>query len=388
MRSVSAHQAEAFAFITSQLKAGRDAAKCHACGCFQHFVEALAPTELGQRELRRDLALSAEVFQPKRYDCLGCAVCFPALAANALSDAFPETGASLDLCPSWVPQAREGWPPLPGDYTVVRYAAPAAVCTLHSEGLASQVANLAPEGLSIVGPMHTENLGIERLILNIRANPHIRFLVLCGEDTQQAVGHLPGQSLQSLFENGLDGQGRIRGARGKRPLLQNLPASEVEAFLRQVELVSLTGEGGPSRIAETVRHLPDRDPGPFEAPTIGAIVPVVAGEPEKLVLDPAGYVVIYPDRAKRILRVEHFTNAGVLTTVLEGRTPAALSAVLIEQGLVSRMDHAAYVGRELARAERSLELGEPYVQDKAPGVQAPEAENPTPKPSCGCASCE
>ena len=384
MTKGSAQQVEALAFVASQLEAGREAAKCHACGCFQQFVEALAPTELGQSELGRELTLSQEVFQPKRYDCLGCAVCYPALAANALAEAFPQTGASLDLCPTEAPQVREGWPPLPGDYTVVRYAAPVAVCTLHSEALAAQVAELAPEGLAIVGPMHTENLGIERLIQNIRANPHIRFLVLCGEDTQQAVGHLPGQSLQSLFENGLDEQGRIRGARGKRPLLKNLPASEVEAFLRQVELVPLSDEGDPNRIAEAVRRLPDRNPGPFDAPSTGANVPVVAAEePERLVLDPAGYVVIYPDRAKRLLRVEHFSNAGVLNTVLEGATPAALSAALIERGLVSRLDHATYVGRELARAERSLERGEPYVQDKAPGALAP-----APKPSCGCVSCE
>ena len=56
------------------------------------------------------------------------------------------------------------------------------------------LANRKPEGLAIVGTMHTENLGIERVIKNVLANPHIRFLLLCGEDTQQAVGHLPGQS--------------------------------------------------------------------------------------------------------------------------------------------------------------------------------------------------
>jgi tetrahydromethanopterin S-methyltransferase subunit A len=55
--------------------------------------------------------------------------------------------------------------------------------------------------------MHTENLGIERVIRNVLANRSIRFLVLCGEDTQQAIGHLPGQSLASLFRGGLDERG-------------------------------------------------------------------------------------------------------------------------------------------------------------------------------------
>jgi tetrahydromethanopterin S-methyltransferase subunit A len=45
---------------------------------------------------------------------------------------------------------------------------------------------------------------------------------------------------------------------------------------------------------------------------------------------------------------------------------------------LSRLDHAAYLGRELARAEHSLSTGEPYVQDRAAGeVEAATA-------SCGC----
>ena len=38
----------------------------------------------------------------------------------------------------------------------------------------------------------------------------------------------------------------------------------------------------------------------------------------------------------------------------------------IEKGLVSRLDHAAYLGKELARADESLRSGDPYVQDAAP----------------------
>ena len=69
-------------------------------------------------------------------------------------------------------------------------------------------------------------------------------------------------------------------------------------------------------------------------------------------LDPAGYVVVYPGRAKRLLRAEHFSNDGVLDCAVEGLTPASVIAALIERGMVTRLDHAAYLGRELARAER------------------------------------
>ncbi len=37
---------------------------------------------------------------------------------------------------------------------------------------------------------------------------------------------------------------------------------------------------------------------------------------------------------------------------------------LIEQGLVGRLDHAGYLGRELERAEIALALGRSYIQDE------------------------
>lgn len=160
-------------------------------------------------------------------------------------------------------EERRGWPPLPGDYRVLRYRAPVAVCTLNS-GLASDLAKTAPEGLAIVGTTHTGNLGIERLIRNVVANPHIRRLVLCGEDTRQAVGHLPGQSLRSLFANGLDETGRIRGARGRRPILKNVTRGQVDALLRHVELVQLEGDIDAGELSSQVRRAAETAPSAFD----------------------------------------------------------------------------------------------------------------------------
>jgi len=56
----------------------------------------------------------------------------------------------------------------------------------------------------------------------------------------------------------------------------------------------------------------------------------------------------------------------MLTTVIEGRTTAELYMTAINRKLVSRLDHAAYLGRELARAEGALTSGERYIQDAAP----------------------
>ena len=145
--------------ITAQIEEAIAAAKCHKCGCLQTTVEALSGTDLGRRELAPVLERARSVFIPKRYDCIGCAVCYPALAANVFVEAFPDAGAGLDLCPTEEPEEREGWPPLPGDYQVIRYGAPVAVCTLNSEDLSNTLAARRPEGLAVVGTMHTEKSG-------------------------------------------------------------------------------------------------------------------------------------------------------------------------------------------------------------------------------------
>ncbi len=288
--------ASALHVITEQLEAAIAAPKCHKCGCLQQTVEAFAGSEAGRRELASILTKARGVFLPKKYDCLGCPVCYPALAANAFAEAWPEAAAGLDLCPTEAPEERAGWPPLPGDYAVVRYGAPVAVCALNSEPLVQRLAERKPEGLAIAGTLRTENLGIERVIKNTLANPHIRFLLLCGEDTRQAIGHLPGQSLESLFRYGLDERGRIVGARGKRPMLKNVSREEVAAFLEQVELVPMIGEEDPESITGQIRAYAERSPGPYPCPFREMPVErIQAQEPERLILDKAGYFVVYPD---------------------------------------------------------------------------------------------
>jgi tetrahydromethanopterin S-methyltransferase subunit A len=221
--------------------------------------------------------------------------------------------------------------------------------------------------VAIIGRLHTENLGIERVIQNTLANPNVRFLILCGADSAQRIGHLPGQSLLSLVRNGLDDRGRIIEARGKRPMIRNVSREAVEAFRKQVEAVNLIGLRLPTEILTTVAGCVDRDPGPAEAFTGLPTIPrTIARPPERLALDPAGYFVIFLDARRRTLVVEHYQNDGVLDQVLEGRTPAELCTTAVELGLLTRVDHAAYLGQELARAENALRTGELFVQDAAP----------------------
>jgi tetrahydromethanopterin S-methyltransferase subunit A len=302
---------------------------------------------------------------------LGCEVCWPAKAFNAAADVVDlPAGAG---CPTENPQPTDGWPTLPGDYQVILFTAPVAVCTLHSGELVRNVARAAPRGLSIVGSLQTENLGIERVVENIVANPNLRFLVLCGDDTAGAVGHFPGQSMLALARNGTDPRGRIQGAKGKRPWTKNLDRAVMSHFREHIEVIDAIGAQDVSRIARHVEESAERDPGPAtRAPHVGRRVSVLrAMSPDRLVLDPAGYLVVTPDRRRDLIAVEHYGNDGVLRTVVEGKQAEVIAATLFREKLITRLDHAAYIGRELTRAEVALKEGKPYIQDRAPDGTQP-----------------
>jgi tetrahydromethanopterin S-methyltransferase subunit A len=354
--------------IETELRQAMAAKKCWRCGCFQDSVSALQGSSTITASLGPLLDDAQELFETRRYDCLGCEVCWPATAQNFAAVLDPVV-AEGSHCATEEPERRDGWPPLPGDYRVARFQAPVAVCTLNADPLVHELADTGIEGLSVVGSLHTENLGIEHLIRNVLANPHIRFLIVCGEDTRKAIGHLPGQSLISLIHHGVDDEMRIIDAKGKRPLLKNLNRTHLEAFRRQVRLIECVGETDIVSLVGLITKAAASDPGPFEgAPDdIFPLVIESVGEPERLVLDPAGYFVVFPDRVQNRLVLEHYSNKGVLSRMFAAASPAAIYAAVTEAGLISRLDHAAYLGRELARAEHALQTGEDYTQDRAPG---------------------
>lgn len=142
--------------VQEQIAEAVAARKCHSCGCLHKTVEALSGTDAGRAELAPVLAQARGVCVAQQYDCLGCPTCYPAIAANAFAEQFPEVSAGLDLCPVEEPEQRKGWPPLPGDSRVIRYGAPVAVCTLNSDSLMVALERSAPAGLALVGTLHTE----------------------------------------------------------------------------------------------------------------------------------------------------------------------------------------------------------------------------------------
>jgi tetrahydromethanopterin S-methyltransferase subunit A len=368
--NLSPEQELAFQEALRYLQEAIAAEKCQACGCFHNLLPALEqafPKGEGPRELREAIEAAKRSLMEQRYDCLGCEVCIPPLVLNALTRALGEAVSELEACPAEKVEERPGWPPLPGAYQVLRYQAPVAVCTLTSEDLAAAVVREAGPEIAIVGTMHTENLGIERLIQNVVANPHLRFLVLCGADSHQAVGHYPGQSLLALAQQGTDDRQRIIGAPGRRPLLKNISLEAVVRFREVVEVIDLTGETNAAQVLLAAEHCGTRNPGPAEPYALSHIVTPLAGYlPARMVSDPAGYFVVYVDRARGTLSLEHYRNDGLLDTVIEGNSAAELYTPVIDRGLISRLDHAAYLGQELAKAENALGSGTSFIQDAAP----------------------
>jgi tetrahydromethanopterin S-methyltransferase subunit A len=262
------------------------------------------------------------------------------------------------------------WPPLVGDVVFGSPESPVAVCTLASRSLLPSLAG-RPE-IAIAGRVYTENVGVERMIQNVVANPRLRVLLLCGRESSHRVG----QTILSLHENGLDAEKRVIGAGSPEPFLPNLRADELRAFRERVRIVDLIGELDPERILERARACAD-DAGAGQAVDAGgtATAPGRAAAVERIRATPdaradwrydrTGFFLIFVERASRTLRVEHYSRGRELLRIVEGRNAEELCHTLVRHGLVTELAHAAYLGRELARAEDALHLGLHYEQDSA-----------------------
>jgi len=95
-------------------------------------------------------------------------------------------------------------------------------------------------------------------------------------------------------------------------------------------------------------------------------VPVVVGDYDEIAdweMDPKGYFLVRVDAARGVLEAAHCTELGVIDKIFEGKKPQDIYFEVYKAGLVSRSDHASYLGKELHKAFVSLKLGLKYVQD-------------------------
>lgn len=259
------------------------------------------------------------------------------------------------------------WPAIDGDYVIGDPDAPVAVCTLTSEKMVEPMAQVT--GVAIAGQVFTANLGIERIVTNVIANPAIRFLLLCGKDSRL---FRPGQSLYALVDNGIDEQARIVGSEGYQPVVASLSPAQVEQFRRQIEVVDRTGEHNLETLAADIGMLSARHPDRFDGsavilPSLGPerFVPIrPGGKREPLQYDPKGYFVIRLDREEEEIVIRHYLPDHDPAHEMRGRLAGTMLLGLLREGLISQMSHAGYLGEELAKAQAALSLGVRYEQDR------------------------
>lgn len=383
---------ERAALAMGEIARGMELKKCRKCGCMKDALDAAKSAFLQDDEAEVQALVPVVAgfqgrMEPVAYDCIGCKKCFGADATIKLAENFE--GVQADACstatPEELPVARVSdpqglaWPPYPGDYKIGDSAGTVAVCTLSSRVLSAEVIGLAESSIGIAGRCDTENIGVEKVVLNLLAAPRIRWLILCGTEAQ---GHRTGDAFKQLKAKGVDANMRVLESASWRPILKNLTLKDVARFREQVEVVDLVGEHDPSVIAAVARELAAKDVLPLSVYARETLPceKIQARNPEKLKLDPAGFFIVLPNAESGVIVCEHYENSGRLAHVVEGKKGSLIASTVVERGLITRLDHAAYLGRELAKAEIAIQTGALYVQDAALGTLSATE-------SAACGSC-
>ena len=148
--------------------------------------------------------------------------------------------------------------PWSGEFTVCKNDGCVAVVLL-------QIDYTPPSDVAIYGPLKTENIGIEKIVANVISNPHIRYLVVCGDDIR---GHRSGSSLIALYKYGIDRQHKIIDAPGAIPYIENLKPEAIERFRAQLKVIDLIEVRDNEKIDAAVKECIVKSPPSFGEPYI------------------------------------------------------------------------------------------------------------------------
>ena len=398
-----------FSKVHSEIQRGMNLSRCRKCGCMKGTLENLAASlpklkMKDAQELLKNVQEWSSQLEPLEYPCYGCKYCIPPEAMTMLTNKYPSLASStLSSCELTV--STDSWPPVEGEYTILNANAPVAVSTLASVKLEEKLAKLSPAGLCIVGKTETENIGIDKIVKNVVSNGAISHIILAGKDTE---GHQSGKTLLALWKNGVDKSMRVIGSNGRRPILKNVSLTEVNKFRKQVRISDMIGCENTRTLAKKIKELAPDAVTEECAPSCGCHEPAVIAQPVMLAvkapvtsacgcgdvcndtgsktrqkrpsapprvrakkhgrnvkLDRAGYFVILPSRKNGTILVEHYSYENKLLRNIEGTSGRDIYFTIIDNKWVSELSHAAYLGKELARAELSLKKGFKFVQDGA-----------------------
>ena len=268
MSPIKAAVPERAAPALHEIERGMALRKCRKCGCMKDALDTASRAfgnaeEPEIRELLPTIEGHQTAMERIAYDCIGCKKCWGADAIIQLANHFEEVSPSecsrdegSSARREYVSAAANGqiensWPPYPGEYIVGNPAGSVAICTLSNRELPQKLIATIGSDLAIAGRCDTENIGIEKVVLNLLANDHIRWLLLCGVE---APGHRAADAFLRLKERGVDANMRVLESASWRPVLKNLTLFDVARFREQIELVNLIGVTAVSKIVEAAHE--------------------------------------------------------------------------------------------------------------------------------------
>ena len=130
-----------------------------------------------------------------------------------------------------------------GDYRLGNKYSPVAVLIPTKDDLGLKLQEVAiNSGVAIAGFCYTSNVGIEKVIQNILANPNIRYLIVTGHENK----HKSGKAIIMLWKYGIDEKTRrIKCSEDEAcseediptGYVPNLPLEAIERFRQQVKVI-------------------------------------------------------------------------------------------------------------------------------------------------------
>lgn len=254
------------------------------------------------------------------------------------------------------------WPPSPANTTVINKQGCIAICTNATD---HTLLDLKHPQIAIAGSCVTVNPGLLRMVATIVANPHIRFVVFCGERTPFKPDLVLQQWLHETPELPLPITEKFR--------------EQLRRLREQVRMVNLTmneHKPAPAKILENllpvIQELSSKNPGriaqePIPIETQPPVAVIEAKENPELIWDPLGHFVVKV--ADGFVVVEHY-RAGTceLDCILRGKTAKEVLHTVIQHKLFGdfpqKDQHIAYLGREVGKAETAMLNGFKYVQSE------------------------
>lgn len=263
------------------------------------------------------------------------------------------------------PRPSDQWPFIRGDYVVVDPTAPVVVTTGTDTRLARELAALKPTGLCMSSPLRGDADDLVDFVDTMAANLSVQGLICAGtEHERQPLG----KALEQLCR-GDEPTADTAGSLAKT-VIAKAESAHLGACRKRIKTLDMLGCVDAAKLAAAVNDLAAeaKNPNPgFLAPREDA-----AGV-ERLIVPRNVSLDTRPDKTGdfnirlegQSIIVEHLNHKDHLLRVIEGKTARDLCLMLIRNGWVSRLDHAAYLGRELARAEAALIAGRSFTQDSA-----------------------